>query len=479
MAQDRWDALLPALLKKADEAIKPAQEADVPNLDAAAHRSSAANYLVSRLVSKMNLKLWAGPEADLQKTFAELLTADEVAGALDYSLSRLEMINVQLRTLSARIFTEGQQFKGAWSLESGPGTMKPIGGVPRVSYDFRQDRSPIVLKYELDLPAGVKAEELHKLTVSIKADDSWHGITGTVDWGEYRWESQRTLFVAQHRQMSIIFQPPTFDDETNRARIWVPIRPAGPRQDGKTADKATIRLLIHPSGTALANLGKMRYNYERAFLSVPFWKYVINSLLLVGLTMGGALFSSAFVAYAFARLNWPGRSFAFVLLLSTMMLPSQVTMIPSFMIWKTLGWYNTLNPMWVPAWFGTAFFIFLMVQHMRTIPRELEEAARLDGLNALQTWYYIILPQVKPTLAAIAIMTFMGAWNEFMGPLIYLRDQDKFPLSLGLFGMRIDQTADWTMIMAGNMLMTLPVIIIFFLFQRYFIQGMTMSGMKA
>ena len=136
--------------------------------------------------------------------------------------------------------------------------------------------------------------------------------------------------------------------------------------------------------------------------------------------------------------------------------------------------------MWVPSWFGTAFFVFLMVQHMRTIPRELEEAARIDGLNALQSWYYIILPQVKPTLAAIAILSFMGAWNEFMGPLIYLRDQSKFPLSLGLFGMRLDATtgADWTMMMAGNVLMTLPVIVIFFIFQRYFIQGMTVTGMK-
>ena len=161
-----------------------------------------------------------------------------------------------------------------------------------------------------------------------------------------------------------------------------------------------------------------------------------------------------------------------------MMLPAQVTMIPSFLIWRQLGWYNTLNPLWVPAWFGGAFFIFLMAQHMKTIPRGLEESARIDGLNAVQTWYYIILPLVRPAATAVAILTFMAAWNEFMGPLIYLRDQDKFPLSLGLFGMRIDATLDWTTIMAGNLLMTFPVIVIFFLFQRYFIQGMTMSGMK-
>ena len=133
--------------------------------------------------------------------------------------------------------------------------------------------------------------------------------------------------------------------------------------------------------------------------------------------------------------NWPGRSIAFVLLLATMMLPSQVTMIPGFLIWKSLHWYNTLNPLWVPSFFGSAFFIFLMTQHMRTIPNELEEAARIDGLNAVQSWYYIILPNVKPTLAAIAILLVHRRWNEFMGPLIYLRDQTKFPLSLGLYGL--------------------------------------------
>ncbi|MGN6627058.1 MAG: carbohydrate ABC transporter permease, partial [Tepidisphaeraceae bacterium] len=143
-----------------------------------------------------------------------------------------------------------------------------------------------------------------------------------------------------------------------------------------------------------------------------------------------------------------------------------------------LGWYNTLNPLWVGAWLGNAFFIFLMVQHMRTIPKELDEAARIDGMNALQTWWYVIMPQVKPTLASIAILTFMGAWNEFMGPLIMLRDQSKFPLSLGLFSMRLDAGTDWPLIMAGNLMMTLPVIVIFFIFQRYFIEGVTVTGMK-
>jgi ABC-type glycerol-3-phosphate transport system permease component len=239
-----------------------------------------------------------------------------------------------------------------------------------------------------------------------------------------------------------------------------------------------LRVTITPSSTPRAIWGKLLRNYQRAFYSIPFWRYVTNSMILVVLTTIGAIFSSAFVAYAFARLHWPGRSIALVILLSTIMLPPQVTMIPSFMVWRFLGWYNTLNPMWVPAFFGGAFFIFLMIQHMKTIPRELEESARIDGLNSVQTWYYIIVPQCRPVLAAIAIMAFQWSWNEFLGPLIYLRDQSRFPLSLGLFNMRLENFGDWPMIMAGNVLMTLPVIVIFFICQRYFIQGLTMSGMK-
>jgi ABC-type glycerol-3-phosphate transport system permease component len=243
-----------------------------------------------------------------------------------------------------------------------------------------------------------------------------------------------------------------------------------------------LRVIISPSSTGMGILAKARHNYRRAFESVPFWRYVRNSLTVVALSTVGTLFSASFVAYAFARLNWPGRSVALCVLLSTMMLPEQVTFIPTFMVWRSLGLYNTLAPLWLPAWFGTAFFIFLMTQHMKTIPRELEEAARIDGAGPFRTWAQIILPQTRPALAAIAILASVSAWNEFLKPLIYLRDQRIFPLSLGLYGLRLDNPQggiDWTMIMAGNVMMTLPVLVIFFLFQRYFIQGMTLSGMKS
>jgi multiple sugar transport system permease protein len=400
------------------------------------------------------------------------------AGA-DDSLARFELRGVQLRTLDAHLHNlcSGADVARTWTVESGDAKFVATNdNATRVEYHFASpDDPPIVLRYEFDFPAA--PSKLHKLILAIKSDDSWHRLDATLDLGGQRWTSQATTYLAQHRATSILLQPPTFDDQTLQPKVWVPLRVES-GQLNESNRRAVLRIILTPSSTMQATWGKVLRNYERAFAYVPFWRYVANSLILVALTTIGTLLSSSFVAYAFARLRWPGRGIALILLLSTMMLPAQVTMIPSFMIFRALGLYNTLSPLWVPAWFGSAFFIFLMVQQMKTLPRELEESARIDGLNAVQTWYYIILPQVRPTAAAIAIMAFMWSWNDFLGPLIYLRDQSKFPLSLGLFALRLDSFGDQTMIMAGNMLMTFPVIVIFFLCQRYFVQGMTMSGMK-
>ncbi len=194
--------------------------------------------------------------------------------------------------------------------------------------------------------------------------------------------------------------------------------------------------------------------------------------------MLGQLFSCSVVAYAFARLKWPGRDISFGLVLSTMMLPAQVTMIPVFLIYRYLGWYDTLQPLWVGSLFGSAFFIFLLRQFMRTIPGDLEDAAKIDGCTFFGLYWRIILPLMKPALAAVAIFSFMNAWNEFMGPLIYLNDQRLYPLSLGLYQFRIEHAADYGMLMAASALMIIPVVIIFFLAQKHFIQGVQLTGMK-
>ena len=385
----------------------------------------------------------------------------------------LELIGLQVRSLDARIFV----IQPKWQPATGDGkTSYLVPTATGTEWQYRGLAEPIAIECRFDFP--IATQDLHKLILSLKPDDSWHRIDAELTVGDQKWRSTESTYLAQHRPTSILFQPPTFEDHTGQARIWVPLERAGSGRSAAGSEKAALRVILTPSSTPRAIWGKLSRNYDRIFRSIPLWSYLFNSVLLVVLSVVGTLISTTFVAYAFARLRWPGRGVAFVLLLATMMLPAQVTMIPSFLIWRQLGWYNTLNPLWAPAFFGSAFFIFLMVQHLRTIPRELEEAARIDGLGYVQTWYYVIVPQLAPAAAAVAVMTFLGAWNDFLGPLIYLRDQSRFPLSLGLFAAQIENAGDWTMIMAGNVLMTLPVIVLFFLCQRYFVQGMTMSGMK-
>jgi multiple sugar transport system permease protein len=477
-----FEAVLPALQELTTRTMRSGIGASVPpSIDRERWIASASSVLLNRLLARVPTSAWsAGANGDqVRDAYVQLLTPEAIGAAISDQLSRLELSALTLRTLDGHTFSlaSSTEITDRFRVESGTAALVSTDAGGRLDYAFRSGSDqPVVLVHDFMLPPGVDPASIHKVTLSLRADDSWHRMTATLDVGHGHWESTKPTYLAQNRAMSISFQPPSFDDTTIRARTWVPLRAGGASDRDRNA---RLRVVLSPSSTLQGTFGKVMRNYLRAFNSVPFFQYVGNSLILVALTIAGALFSSAFVAYAFARLNWPGRGVALVILLSTMMVPSQVTMIPSFLVWRGLGWYNTLNPLWVPAWLGSAFFIFLMVQHMKTIPKELEEAARIDGLNVVQTWWYVIVPQLKPTLAAIAIMSFLGAWNDFLGPLIYLRDQSKFPLSLGLFGMRImDASPDWSMLMAGNMLMTLPSIVVFFAFQRYFIEGMTVSGMK-
>jgi ABC-type glycerol-3-phosphate transport system permease component len=478
VAPSRFNAALPKLRELAAAAVRSGLPAEAPgSIDAGEWAASAASVLLDRTIAQLPRQLWDDSPERLTDRFRELMTPEAAAAALSEQLCRFELSPPTMRTLDGRLFKLAPAGEaGAWRVASNAATLVPSADSVRVDYRFGSGwDAPIVLAYEFTMPEGVEPSDIHKVFLSMRTDDTWHGLGATLDVGKTHWKSTRTTYLAQNRPQSISFQPPTFDDTTVRARTWVPLRQDGPSDRSRNA---RLELVLSPSSTFGAIVAKVLRNYRRAFDSVPFIQYVGNSVLLVALSMAGFLFSSAFVGYAFARLSWPGRGVALVLLLSTMMVPAQVTMIPSFLIWRGIGWYDTLYPLWVPAWFGSAFFIFLMIQHMKTIPRELEEAARIDGLGIVATWWYVIVPQLKPTLAAIAIMSFLGMWNEFMGPLVYLRDQTKFPLSLGLFGMRLDQGADWSMLMAANMLMTLPSVLVFFAFQRYFIEGMTVTGMK-
>lgn len=229
-------------------------------------------------------------------------------------------------------------------------------------------------------------------------------------------------------------------------------------------------------------------NYRTAFSFGMWGRWWRNTIIITVVSVFGTLLSSSLVAYAFARLRWPGRDLLFSLILATMMLPGVVLMIPQFILFANLpafgfqgsrNWVNTFLPLTVPAFTGNAFYIFLLRQFMRGIPMELSEAARIDGASELRIWWMIILPLTKPALAAIAIFQFQGAWEDFMGPLIYLQDERLYTLQLGLrqFEFAAGGAPAWNWLMAASLVVMLPVIVVFLLFQRFFIEGVTLTGM--
>ncbi len=219
-------------------------------------------------------------------------------------------------------------------------------------------------------------------------------------------------------------------------------------------------------------------NYPDVFFYVPMQKYFINTLRVVVPTVFGATLPSALAAYAFARVRAPGRDFMFGVLLATMMLPGIVTLIPLYIIFSKIGWVGTFRPLVVPVLFGSPFYIFLLRQFFMTIPTELEDAALIDGCGRFRIWYSIMLPLAKPALATVAVFAFMGAWNDYMGPLIYLGNRDQYTLSLGLQVFVSNHGSEWGMLMAASTMMVLPVIVLFFFAQKSFIQGITMTGIK-
>lgn len=219
-------------------------------------------------------------------------------------------------------------------------------------------------------------------------------------------------------------------------------------------------------------------NYVNVFTTLPFARFFINTVIIVALNIIGALLSNTMMAYSFARINFRGRNIMYGLCLATLMLPTTVTMLPLFVEWKWLHGLNTFAPLTVPAFFGNALYIFMLVQFFKTIPIEFDEAAFVDGATYPQIITKIIMPISKPALAVVAIFTFMNSWNDFMGPLLYLNDQSKFTLSLGLKMFLSMFRAEWNTLMAASTLAVLPLIILFFVAQRFFIEGLTLGGVK-
>jgi multiple sugar transport system permease protein len=224
-------------------------------------------------------------------------------------------------------------------------------------------------------------------------------------------------------------------------------------------------------------------NYVHVFAAQPIATWFLNSFIIAGIAIPGAVITGTLVAYSFARFDYPGRDVLFMVLLSTMMLPYEVTLIPQYLFFVQIHWINTFLPLTVPAWGGGgAFTVFLLRQFFMTIPRELDDAAGVDGATTFRILWSIIVPLSRPALATVAILLFLNTWNDFLGPFIYLNDPRLFTMSVGL---RFFQTVPESLnvpqdnlLMAATVIMSLPAIVLFFVAQRYFVQGIVMTGLK-
>ncbi len=261
------------------------------------------------------------------------------------------------------------------------------------------------------------------------------------------------------------------DDGSRRVEFTAPTDIAGKQQTFAPAEVEPVR-----------HVGLRWQNYTEGISFLPpetnsGLVYLKNTLIIVVFTVIGTLLSSSLVAYAFSRLKFPGKEALFTVLLSTMMLPGAVTLMPKFLIFRWLGWIDTLYPLWIPAFFASAFNVFLLRQFFMQIPMELEDASKIDGCGYLRAFWQIMLPQIKPALAVIAIWTFMGSWNDFQGPLIYVSSPENMPISYALNLFKGDRSGEPGMLMALTTLSMIPVLSLFFFAQRYFIEGVTLSGL--
>lgn len=251
---------------------------------------------------------------------------------------------------------------------------------------------------------------------------------------------------------------------------------------------APLLWMLAASVSNVEEIGKARFlfvpkkidlaNYRYALTLMPFGRYFLNTCLVTGLGIAGTLISSSMAAYAFARLKAPGKQGVFLLVLSTLMLPAMVTCVPQFVIFKSLGMYDTLWPLILPSFFGNALYIFLFRQFFLTIPAELEDAARLDGCSTWQVYLKILMPLSKPVAVSVMVFAFVGYWNDFMTPLIYLNSVENRTLALGLATFSDVQGVDIVSLMAASTVTLLPVVILFFVAQKFFVKGVVTTGIK-
>ena len=445
-----------------------------------------ARGLYVRLRGILPEQIWNLPQEKLQAALVSRIDS----AAIENVVAQLRR-SVRIGALRAQSYDEQEdllvpaQAAATWQIGGdAPARLvsvsRPNESFAELHYDFsRGDTVTLTQTFQTTFPLA----RLHRLLLSLRYDDTWHALRLFVEKGGQRFAAARTLPLSDHEWVVDTWQEHGADDRPTKVKTWTTLEPRGGTASPARPNELKVTIELHRVNQLQAWWAKIQRNYRLTFDRTQFWRYVGTSLFLVILNLVGTLLSCSLVAYSFARLQWPGRNLCFALLLATMMIPAQVTMIPQFLIMQKLGWYNTLQPLWIASFFAPAFYVFLLRQFLKGIPRDLEDAARLDGCGFFRIYWHIMLPLVRPTLAAIAIFTFLASWNEFMAPLIYLADQRLYPLSFGLYAFQVQVTLPGTakgmgMVMAGSLLMTLPVIAIFFFAQRYFLRGVTLTGMK-
>ena len=484
VGRHRWTGWMQRTVQEQlGEAIDEWHDPRTAELDRDVLRQELVEGVFHRLRNLLPTEAWQADEATFAAHLRAGVTDELIAEAFAQSYRCFALGKVMVKDLKYNIYdlTGDTRIAELWTLTDGNARLeqrvenhRPVGVV---HYDF--DQTPqLEVATQLALPFDFA--EFKRLEISFRRDQTWHELRVLVEAQGRLLRSRDPKYLGEDTWWDITLQEPSADDDRLIPKHYILLEEAdrGPQYDHGPRS-IRVRVQLARSGVPEALWAKGTENYRKAFEEVPFWAYLKTSLFLVIANVMGTLLSCSLVAYALARLSWPGRNLAFVLVLATLMIPPQVTMIPSFVIYKYLGWYNTLAPLWVPNCLAVnAFAVFLLRQSMKGIPRDLEYAARIDGCGFWGTYWHVALPLMRPTLAAIAIFTFMFVWNDFMGPLIYVNDQRLYPLALGLFSFLAGRENQFTLIMAGSMIMTLPVIITFFFAQRHFIQGVTLTGMK-
>ncbi|MBN2559547.1 MAG: carbohydrate ABC transporter permease [Phycisphaerae bacterium] len=485
---DRWVGWMRRAIKEAigeaiDDWQNHGQDPRMSALPADTLREELVEGVFTRLKGILPTETWSAEEQAFRQAVRGAVKPEHINESFDQCYRYFALGRIILKDKNYRIhqLTADRPLEDVWKVTGGPASLEfrheAQGQVAVAHYDFDGGDS---FEVATVLPLGIDFEEFKRLSISFRRDQTWHELRAVIEVNGTRYRSVEPKYLGEDNFWEASFQLPSEDDNRLMPKRYVLLEEdgAGP-QYNYGPDVMCLRIQVSRSSTPEAYYAKGTENYREVFDEVPFWRYLKTSAFLAIANIIGTCLSCSLAAYAFARLQWPGRDLCFILVLATLMIPPQVTMIPSFVIYKQLGWYNTLAPLWVPSCLAiNAFAIFLLRQAMKGLPRDLEDAAKIDGCGFFRTYWHVALPLMKPTLAAISVFTFMYVWNDFMGPLIYVNDQRLYPLALGLFGFMAGREAEFTLIMAASVVMSLPIITTFFLLQRYFIQGVALTGVK-